>query len=82
MDIQAEIKWITSEIAKVRDPELINVFKSLLKYREKQVSRDWADDMSETEQQTLEKAIEESERGELISHDEVMKEARKRFKLK
>ena len=35
MDLQADITWIQKEIANIKDPELIAVFKSLLKYRDK-----------------------------------------------
>jgi len=34
MDIQAEIKWIQSELSKVKDPTLIEIFVKLLRYRE------------------------------------------------
>lgn len=33
MDIHAEIKWIQSELSKVKDPTLIEIFVRLLKYR-------------------------------------------------
>ena len=33
MDIQAEIKWIQSELSKVKDPTLIEIFIKLLKSR-------------------------------------------------
>jgi len=82
MDLQADIKWIVSEVTKVQDPELISAFKSLLKYRAKQVASDWADDMSNAERESLEQAIAEADRGEFISHDDVMKETRERFNLK
>jgi hypothetical protein len=36
MDIQTDISWIQAELSKVKDPELISAFKSLLKYRNKQ----------------------------------------------
>jgi hypothetical protein len=34
MDTEAEIKWIQSELGKVKDPGLIEIFVRLLKYRE------------------------------------------------
>ncbi len=34
MDLQADINWIIAELRKVKDPNLVEVFKSLLKYRE------------------------------------------------
>ena len=50
MDLQTDIQWIISELSKVRDPELINAFKSMLKYRQKhQTSTDWWDEVSEEE---------------------------------
>lgn len=38
MNLDADITWIQNEIAKIKDPDLINVFKSLLQYREKKTS--------------------------------------------
>ena len=38
MNLDADITWIQKEIAKIKDPDLINVFKSLLQYREKKAS--------------------------------------------
>ena len=35
MDIQAEIKWIQSELNKVEDETLLNAIKNILKYRVK-----------------------------------------------
>ncbi|MBK5277330.1 MAG: hypothetical protein JJE09_00555 [Bacteroidia bacterium] len=38
MDIQAEIKWIQSELGKVKDPTLIEIFVKLLKYRKSAIN--------------------------------------------
>lgn len=38
MNLDADITWIQNEIAKIKDPELINAFKTLLRYREKMAS--------------------------------------------
>lgn len=35
MDIKADIKWIQDELDKIRDPELIQVFKQLLLFSKK-----------------------------------------------
>lgn len=35
MDMQADIKWIQKELSKVRDPDLIEVFKRLLQFGKK-----------------------------------------------
>lgn len=79
MDLQADIKWIQTELLKVRDPELINAFKSLLKYREKKetVSTDWWDEISEAERDELKQSEKEINNGDYLSHEEVMSNPRK-----
>lgn len=39
MSLQEDIKWIQSEISKVKDPDFIAAFKSLLKYHKKQEAK-------------------------------------------
>jgi len=39
MSLQEDIKWIQSEISKVKDPDFILAFKSLLKYHKKQEAK-------------------------------------------
>ncbi|MDP4587046.1 MAG: hypothetical protein NWS86_02615 [Flavobacteriales bacterium] len=65
MDIQADIKWIQSELVKIQDPELINAFKSLLKYSLKQKQAESELDKS------LARAKEDMVIGRVKSHDEV-----------
>ena len=77
MDLQADIKWIISEIAKVRDPELVSAFKSLLMYRAKQNQADWWDEINEDEKADIEAGIKEIEDGDFVPHSEVMFNARK-----
>lgn len=79
MDIQSEISWIQNELLKVKDPDLILAFKSMLKYRNKNQSSDWWNELSIVEKQEVEKGINEAERGELKSHEEVMKKYEGRF---
>jgi hypothetical protein len=43
MNLDADITWIQNEIAKIKDPDLIQLFKSLLQYREKKASADGLD---------------------------------------
>lgn len=33
MDLQADLKWIHTELDKVKDPTLIKVFKNMLQYK-------------------------------------------------
>ena len=73
MDIQADIKWIQAELMKVRDPELISAFKSLLKYRKKKLQTDWWDEISDEEKAEINEGIDQADKGELISHAEIKK---------
>ena len=72
MNIQADISWIKSELTKVEDPELIMVFKSLLKYRAKHLKTDWWDEISHEEKDDILASVEEINNGETINHDKVM----------
>lgn len=65
MDIQADIKWIRSELSKVRDPHLIEAFKQLLSYRKEMEIRNAGLDLS------LDKAIAEKEAGKVKPHSEI-----------
>jgi ppGpp synthetase/RelA/SpoT-type nucleotidyltranferase len=65
MDIQADIKWIQSELVKIQDPELISAFKSLLKCSLKQKQAESELDKS------LARAKEDMVNGRVKSHDEV-----------
>ena len=73
MDLQADINWIKAELMKVKDPELISAFKSLLKYRKKKVQADWWDEISDKEKAEINEGIDQADKGELISHDEMKK---------
>jgi hypothetical protein len=71
MNIDADIKWIQNELNKVNDPDLIEVFKRLLKFRKK------------TESVTLEqynREIEEAEsrikQGQFFTQEQVEKRLR------
>jgi predicted transcriptional regulator len=77
MNIQAEISWIQAELAKVTDRELIMAFKNLLKYRAKQEKTDWWDELSKTEKAEIEEGIKQADKGEFISHEEVMANPKK-----
>jgi hypothetical protein len=66
MDLKADIIWIQKEIAKITDPELIEVFKSLLKYRETKSSTEALD-------YYIDKSLQEVREGKVTSHDEVRK---------
>ena len=72
MNLKADIKWIQAELMKVKDPELITVFKSLLKYREKKVAEEkTAFDLS------FERALLDKQEGRTKPHEEVRKKYEK-----
>ncbi|MCB0429160.1 MAG: hypothetical protein H6585_00345 [Flavobacteriales bacterium] len=77
MNLQAEIKWIKTELDKVKDPALIEVFKSLLNYRKKVTESDWWDRLSDEERSDIEAGIREANQNKLITHEEVMGNPRK-----
>lgn len=66
MNLQADITWLQNEIAKIKDPDLIEVFKRLLKYSEKKVS----DEMLEI---FLENAFKDSEENRTRPHSDIRK---------
>lgn len=77
MDIHAERKWIISEIAKVKDPELLTAFKSLLKYRAKHQHADWWDELPVAVQESVKRGEKQAENEELKPHSEVFKKYEK-----
>ncbi len=78
MSLQADINWIQSELNFVKDPELIRAFKSLLKYRKNKVeAQDWWLNTDEKDKEDIEEGLNQLDKGDFISHDEVMKNPRK-----
>jgi hypothetical protein len=76
MDLNADIKWIKSELNNVRDPDLILAFKNLLKYN-KNKNADWWDAISDEEKEEIRNADQQIDDGNYLSHDEVMANPRK-----
>lgn len=70
MDIQAEIKWIQSELSKVKDPTLIEIFIKLLKYRKTTVESSF-----EEYNRELDEANARIESGNYIIQEDLEKEA-------
>ncbi len=64
MNIDADITWIQNEIAKIKDPDLIQLFKSLLLYREKKAAADTLDVL-------LEESLNDLKTGKTKPHHEV-----------
>ena len=52
MNLEADIKWIQKELDGVKDPDLIEAFKRLLKFRKKSIAttiEDYNNDIAESE---------------------------------
>jgi predicted transcriptional regulator len=68
MDIQVEklnlIKWLTE----VDEPSVIERFIALKNEQQK----DWWDEISEDERAAIEEGLAEADRGDVLSHEEVM----------
>lgn len=57
MNLQADIRWIQNEITKVKDPDLLDVFKRLLLFRKKhsaQTMEEYNQDIALAEQDIAE----------------------------
>lgn len=70
MDIQAEKIELAKLILSTNDTGLINKIKSLFKAKED----DWLDELPLSVRQGINESIEQANRGEFISYDEVKKE--------
>jgi hypothetical protein len=68
MDIQAEKLELVQAILNIDDVSVIKKIKNLLKKRE----HDWFDDLTDEQQESIKRGLEEADRGELISHEEAM----------
>ena len=68
MDIQAEKLDLMKAILDIEDISLIKKVKKLLKKEE----YDWFDDLSEEQQQSVMRGLEQADRGETIPHEEAM----------
>jgi hypothetical protein len=68
MDIQAEKLSLLQAVLDIEDVSVIRKVKKLLKKPE----TDWFDDLTEEQQQSVRRGIEQADRGETISHEEAM----------
>ena len=69
MDIQAEKLNLVQAILDIDDAGLIKKIKKILKRPE----HDWFDDLTEEQQRSVDRALEQLDRGEGIPHAEAMK---------
>jgi predicted transcriptional regulator len=66
-------------IDNINDVTILNAVKVLLSKKEE--GSDWWNEISEAERKLIEQGLAEADRGEFIPHEQVMKEARAKYKL-
>jgi predicted transcriptional regulator len=73
MDIQAEKLQLIEWLAKLKNTNVLKRFIALKNEQEK----DWWDELSEEEKKEIEVGIAQADRGEVISHKQVMNRYKK-----
>jgi hypothetical protein len=68
MDLQAEKLKLVQAVLNINDVSLIKEVEDLLKSR----NHDWFDDLSEDQQQSVIRGLEQADRGETITHKEAI----------
>ena len=76
MNLQAKKLELVQLIINTEKPSILQKVEDVFK---KKV--DWWDEISEDERKSIEKGLAEADRGELIPHEQVMKELKSRYKL-
>ena len=68
MDLQAEKLKLVQAVLNINEIGVIKEVKNLLKTRD----RDWFDDLSDDQQQSVLRGIEQADRDETITHEEAI----------
>ena len=79
MNIQAKKLKLVQMIINTDKPALLKRVEEIFK---KETAVDWWDEISEAERKSIEQGLAEADRGELIPHEEVMKEVKAKYNLK
>lgn len=69
MNLEARKYQFIQELVKVEDESVLEKLELVLKANQ----GDWFDNLSETEQNEIQIGLEQADKGELTSHEEVMK---------
>lgn len=78
MNLQAKKLEIVQLILNTEKPDVLKKVEDVLKRKQ---PVDWWDEISEVEKQAIEKGLAEADRGELIPHDNVMKEVKAKYRM-
>jgi len=78
MNLQAKKLELVQMILNTEKPAVLAKVEAVFK---KEKGADWWDEISDGEKAAIEESLAEADRGELIPHEEVMKEVRAKYKL-
>ena len=78
MDLQAKKLELIQKILDTEKPSVLTKVEAVFK---KEKGADWWDEISNGEKAAIEEGLAEADRGELIPHEEVMKEVRAKYNL-
>jgi predicted transcriptional regulator len=78
MNLQSKKLELVQLILNTEKPSILTKVEAILK---KEKASDWWDEISPEEKKAIEKGLAEADRGELIPHEEVMKEVRAKYHL-
>jgi hypothetical protein len=78
MNLQAKKLELVQLILNTRKPLTLKKVEEVLK---KDREEDWWDGISDAERKSIEQGLAEADRGELIPHEQVMREVKAKYKL-
>jgi len=76
MNLQAKKLELVQLILNTEKPAILKKVEDVFKKK-----ADWWDEISEDERRSIEQGLAEADRGELIPHEQVMKELKSRYKI-
>jgi hypothetical protein len=76
MNLQAKKLELVQLIINTEKPSILKKVEDVFKNK-----ADWWDEISEDERTSIEQGLAEADRGELIPHEQVMKELKSRYKI-
>ncbi|MEX2410258.1 MAG: hypothetical protein WD607_02610 [Candidatus Paceibacterota bacterium] len=78
MNLQSKKLELVQLILNTEKPAILAKVEAVLK---KEKMADWWDEISQEERESIEKGLAEADEGDLIPHEEVMKEVRSKYLL-
>lgn len=78
MNLQAKKLELVQMILNTDRPSLLDKVSKLLSHEKE---ADWWDELPLSVQKSIDESIEQADRGETVSHEEVMKEVRSKYHL-